>query len=335
MLRLALSLTLMTFATVALADEKQVAFVDNADRAAGPAADVAMSPPADTATERASEDEPKAAPTPTAAKYSVPFQLRSAAPSNTVRVDHVVSPFTTPTSPGLVQVTILSGSYRFTPNAAVFARAGFVNYNPDGTRAANALTNPVIGGLWGDTFHAWRYAVAFAVAPPVGAGGGNSPDPAVASSMKTAHLARFAMDGTLFAVNEFATILGGDVAYVSRGWTVQFEATAAQLFRTRGEAQLPDAGRTNFLSGAHAGYWVLKELCVASELRYQRWLSTPEAVQKDPLNRDNMSAAAGLRTSIEMKPFKVMPGLAYATGLRGQVLAQRFHAIQFDVPFVF
>jgi hypothetical protein len=266
--------------------------------------------------------------------YSLPFQLRSAIPSSSIRVDQVVTPYRSTTEEGVVGVTSLGAAYKVIRTASIAARLALVEHSANGI-GTTSIANPVVSGMWGDGASPFRYALALSVALPLGAGGGNHPSPAIVSANQAAHLARFSMDGSWFSVNDTAVSAGGDLAYVFRGLTLQGEATVTQLFRVRGEQQAPDAYRANFLSGVHLGFWPVERLCIASEVRYQRWISTPAAVERDPFARHNLSIAAGLRTRIGSGSTRFLPGIAYATGLAGKVGNQHLHAVHVDLPVAF
>src|SRR5690606_5383056 len=100
--------------------------------------------------------------------------------------------------------------------------------------------------------------------------------------------ARSAMDNAMFAVNYLTFFPGLGIAYVADGLTVQAEATVLSLHRARGgESAEPDEHRVNFTSGVHVGYFVLESLSLGADLRYQRWLSTPSAVEADEAAADD------------------------------------------------
>jgi hypothetical protein len=90
------------------------------------------------------------------------------------------------------------------------------------------------------------------------------------------------MDNSLFAVNYLTFVPGVDLAYVAYGITIQVEATLFELLRVRGSSVSPDSNVTNFTCGTFVGYYLVPPLSVGTELRYQRLLTTPAAVSKDP-----------------------------------------------------
>ena len=290
-----------------------------------------------------SRDEPSLAPNAEAPKapaapYSLPFQLRPAGPPpDVMRLDTVIAPYGSGTASGTATVSMLTGGLRFGSHFGAFARAGIVNHSTDATPTTQIFTNPVVGGVYGTKLGSdLRLALYFAAALPVGSGGGNTPNKDAQKALGAGNLARSAMDGTMFAVNDLALIPGADLAYTAHGFTVQVEATVGQLLRTRGEAVQKDATRTNFMSGVHVGYFVLPFLSVGVEGRYQRWLTTPAAVEKDASLRDNLTAAGGLRAIIPVRgATKMLPGVSYAMGLRGATGDRDYHVVQVDIPVVF
>ena len=147
------------------------------------------------------------------------------------------------------------------------------------------------------------------------------------------------MDNALFAVNDLTVIPGVGAAWVAHGLTVQVEATVLHLMRVRGEAVQPEASKTNFTSGLHVGYYIVPELSVGAELRYQRWLNPPIAFEKDPTERtlDNLTAAIGPRVHVKAGPLTLRPGIAYARGLDKPLAAAtpNYHLVTFDVPAFF
>jgi len=295
----------------------------------------AAAPPTVDAPAVAPTAEPSKAPS---APYSLPFQLRPAGPPpNVMRLDTVFAPYGSGPTSGTATVTMLTGGIKLNSNFGVFAKVGVVNSSTETTPTTQVFANPVVGGVYGTKIgRDLRLSLYFATAIPVGSGGGNNPDKDTQKALGAGNLARSSMDGASFAVNELALVPGVDLAYAAHGFTVQGEATLGQLLRTRGEDVQKDAARTNFLSGIHVGYFVLPFLSVAVEGRYQRWLTTSAAIDKDPSVRDNLTAASGLRAIIPVRgSMKMLPGVSYAMGFRGPVGDRDYHIIQADIPVVF
>jgi hypothetical protein len=283
---------------------------------------------------------PEAEPPPSSspAPYSVPWQLRPAAAATVVRWDTALAFMEgADGSRGTTVASMLLGSYKL-GQFAPLVRVGLVNHSPPGGGAqGRSLLNPVLGGSYllpmGETM---RLTLFLGLTAPVGTGGGNTPDAAVAAANRAGILARSAMDNAMFAVNDFTVFPGVGFAYVAHGLSLQAEATVLQLTRVRGEDVQVDASRTNFTSGLSAGYFVLPTLSLATELRYQRWLSTPTAVADDPSLRHTLTVAGGARLHLELPqgPW-LRPGLAYARGLNGPMARQKYNILQLDVVAAF
>jgi hypothetical protein len=175
---------------------------------------------------------------------------------------------------------------------------------------------------------------------PVGMGGGDSPDAGALDARKQGPQARAAMDNALFAVNDFTVIPGIDVAFVRSGFTAQAEATVFQLTRVRGSAAQPESSKTNFTCGLHLGWFALDSLSIGAEIRYQRWLNAPIAVDKDPTHasEDNLTFAFGPRFHVPVgEKMWVRPGVSFARAVDKPMAsaAQNYDILQLDVPVVF
>jgi hypothetical protein len=279
--------------------------------------------------------EPVAKPPPT----SLAWQLRPAAAGNVVRSDTSVAAYDDASGSGTTVVSNLLASYKVTPSLAPVVRIAIARNDPGMGESATSMSNPLLGVTWGRPLApAVKLAVFGGLALPLGTGGGNSPDAAMATANRSAMAARSAMDNALFAVNDLTPIIGVDVAYVAGGFTVQAEATVLQLMRVRGDEAQPDSAKTNFTSGVHAGYFPLPWLSIGGELRYQRYLSTPAFVEADPTgaSRDNLSAAIGLRGHVALGNGRwLRPGVAYSRGLDDPMSGRSYDVVQVDVPFVF
>jgi len=144
------------------------------------------------------------------------------------------------------------------------------------------------------------------------------------------------MDNASFAVNDLGFPTGLSLAYVKRDLTVQLDATVIPSARVRGKETQVDTSKVNSTYGVFLGYLVVRELAVGAELRYQRYLSTPAAVERDPSTRDNLTFAIGPRLNIDLTDsVMVRPAITYGRGLRGPVESQSFQVVQLDVPFSF
>lgn len=127
-------------------------------------------------------------------------------------------------------------------------------------------------------------------------------------------------------------------AWVGGGLTVQAEATLLQLMRVRGDALQKESMKTNFTTGLHVGYFVIPELSIGTELRHQRWLNAPIAVDNDTTDatRDSLSIAVGPRAHFKLGDAGwFRPGVAHQRGLDKPLAAStpNYHVVQLDLPF--
>jgi hypothetical protein len=237
-------------------------------------------------------------------------------------------------------------SYKVTPEIAPLVRIGFVKNDapgvvPDGT----SFINPILGAMYARKLGSFKLAGFLATSIPVGAGAGNTPDAGAARANADATKARSGMDNAMFAVNYMTGIAGLGFAYVDHKFTAQVEATLLQLFRVRGDnaASATDATRTNSTVGLHLGAFVIPQLSVGGELRYQRFLSHPTArnaagahVPIPDANMDTVTFAVGPRAHFKLgKSMWVRPGISYARGLDAPLTTTSFNVVQVDVPVVF
>lgn len=267
--------------------------------------------------------------------YSLPWGLRPAQPVNVIRSDTSVAFYNTPEGKGTESVaSFLLLSAKLHPNLSALVRFGMV-----GDAHNAAPTNIAVGMTLGFPLHPnVRIAGFLAMAVPFGAGGGNRGSAELLATERSGILARSAMDNAMFAVNDLVIFPGIDIAYVGHGLTVQAEATVLQLNRVRGEALQKDAYKTNFTTGLHVGYFVIPQISIGAELRYQRWLSTPAAVAADPTDesRDNLTIAVGPRFHLQLaKSTWLRPGISYARGFDNPMAKAEYNVLQIDLPLVF
>lgn len=298
------------------------------------------SPQAEPATTPPAAEAPAPAKAPPA-PYSLPWQLRPAAAGSVVRSDTAVAFYSDAAGNGGSTVaTMLLVAYKVMPNFAPLVRLGLVGNSPPGAaQGGTTLVNPAVGGTYAMKLTPdLRLGLFLGLTIPVGQGGGNDRDPVQAATTASGILARSAMDNAMFAVNDFTVFPGVDLAYVKGGLTIQAEATVLQLTRVRGEAVQADAAKTNFTSGLHVGYFVVPQLSVAGELRYQRWLSTPAAVAADTTGatRDNLTFALGVRGHFRLTDSMwIRPGISYARPIDDPMAARGYNIVQIDVPVAF
>jgi hypothetical protein len=280
--------------------------------------------------------EPRAEP-PAPQPYASPFIGRSVNPGNGARFDMTNAPLTKDGTNGVATAMLVSGSYKITEAAAVGLKLGVDRVGMTGADTKVGFLNPSVSGMY-----AWRLGRSFRLATslttwlPLGSGGGNSGDPDLVTAHKAAALARSAVENATFGVNDFTVGYAVDFAYVDHGVTAQLGAQLTTGFRARGADVQSDAYKVNSTYGLGVGYFLVPELSLGAELRYQRYVSTPSAVEKDPTARQNLSAAGGVRTHFALgKGVWMRPGLSYGHGLVGPIEKNGYHLVQLDVPFSF
>jgi hypothetical protein len=247
---------------------------------------------------------------------------------------------------GFTTATTLLASYKIPGTGeagaglAPLLRFAAVNDSPPSGPGGLAIVNPLVGATYAlNLGGGFRTAFFFGATVPIGMGGGDKPDPGLANSRAKGVFARAGMDNSLFAVNDVAIIPGVGLGYIAHGFTAQVEATLFQLTRVRGDKVQQEATKTNFTSGLHFGYFVTDLLSIGMDVRYQRWLNAPIAVDKDPTSTqvDNLTIALGPRLHLDAGVAKVRPGIAYSRGLDKPMAAStpNYHIVQLDVPVVF
>jgi hypothetical protein len=272
-------------------------------------------------------------------RYSMPWLMRPVAAGNVVRADMAFA-FSNARD---TQPILFLGSVKVRPNLAVIARFGFIHNTPVMGESATAFVNPALGALYavplGKSFKASFFA---GTTIPIGQGGGNEPNAAKrAANLPGGIFGRASVDNALFQINYMTPIVGADVAYVDHDLTLQLEATVLELIRVRGEAVDKDAAKTNLVFALHGGYFLLPQLSVGVELRYQYWASNP-AIEKmnNPDLIDNWTLGFGPRAHIKLNEkmwlrpgVSLTMGLDLPTGFAGTGL--EYKIVQVDVPFFF
>ena len=248
---------------------------------------------------------------------------------------------------GLGVTSLLTASYRIPgtgPQGAGLAplvRVALAADAPPSGSGGAALVNPLLGAAYAVKLDGgFRLNAFLGVTVPVGMGGGDTPEAGALGARSKGPNARAQLDNALFAVNDFTVVPGFGAAWVRDGWTIQLEATLLQLTRVRGEAVQKEASKTNMTTGLHVGYFVLPSMSVGTELRYQRWLNAPLAVERDPTgaSRDTLTFAVGPRFHFEVGSLGwLRPGVSYQRGLDRPIAAAtpNYHIVQIDVPFLF
>jgi hypothetical protein len=299
-------------------------------------------PPVDVASNVKEATPPPAPPPP---PYSLPWQLRPVTAATVVRLDTSFAFYEAPASSkfagetGETVASMLLLSYKVTPELAPMVRMAVVqNSEPGPTlNGAAAFVNPIIGVTYAKKLPGpFRLATFLATTLPVGMGGNKAAATSdIATAVNRGIQARSAMDNAMFAVNYMTGIVGLGGAYVANKLTVQAEATLLQLFRARNEQYAPESTRTNLTTGLHVGYFLASFMSLGAEYRYQRWLSTPNAVKANPAARDTSTIAIGPRFHWKAGTTWLRPGLSYATALDKPVSDSSYHMVQLDVPVVF
>ncbi len=248
---------------------------------------------------------------------------------------------------GLSSASLLTASYRIPgtgPQGAGLAplvRVALAADSPPSGTDGLALVNPLVGAGYAVKLDGgFRLNAFLGLTVPIGMGGGSSPDAGALDARTKGPNTRAQLDNALFSVNDFTVIPGFGAAWVAHDWTIQAEATVLQLTRVRGEAVQREASKTNLTTGLHVGYFLLPSLSIGGELRYQRWLNAPFAVEKDPTgaSRDAMTFAIGPRFHVEVGNVGwLRPGISYQRGLDRPLAAAapNYHIVQIDIPFVF
>jgi opacity protein-like surface antigen len=317
--------------------------------AAPPAAPAAAAPPPEPAAAK-----PKPPP------YSLPWQLRPAVVGNVVRSDTSFAFYKDAAGKekGSTVASMLLATYKITDEFAPLVRVGMVSNSPPSSLMANMqpvdsaanFLNPVIGGTYAiKPAKPLRLAFFLGVTLPIGGGGGDEAKVENKTANAMGIRARSAMDNAMFSVNDFTIFPGVGLAYVSGGFTAQIEATLLQLTRVKGDkknamgvANNPDKSKTNFTMGLHVGYFLTKWLSVGTEIRHQRFLSTPKAVEDDeasmtPLGlRHTTTVAAGPRFHFKLsESIWFRPGVSYAMGIDNPLEKFEYKIWQLDLPLAF
>lgn len=307
-----------------------------------PAAACALSLVAASAAASAIEPAAQAAPPAKPAPYALPFMLRPLTAGNVVRLDTVFA-FAEPRT--TVPVLAL-GSYKVLPELAAIVRLGVIHNAPTpqtpAEQAGTSFINPAIGALYaipiGDAVKA---SLFLATTIPVGTGGGDEPHLPTRKANLAGIFARASMDNALFQVNYLTPIAGAGIGYIANGLTLQAEATLLQLIRVRGAAQDKDAARTNLTAGLHFGFFMVPQLSLGMELRYQLWLSNP-TIEADPDDSklDNWVLGLGPRGHFKLgEKVWVRPAVSFSMGLDRPTgfsgTGQEYKLLQVDVPVAF
>jgi len=249
-----------------------------------------------------------------------PFQLRGVVPKNGVKVDTTIAPYRLNEQRGYETVVLISTQARLSPISVLQLRWGFDD-NRSGAPGASrtGFVNPTIGALFAVPLkHGLRLATSVTMGLPLASGGGNGADPNNVLLQKQGLLARSAMDNTTFALNDVGFPVGVSLAYIGHGLTAQLDTTVIPSVRIKGAASQQDTSKVSSTCGLFFGYQLIAELSLGTELRYQRYLTTPAAVEKDSSTRDNLTVAAGARLhlcAMNLVVETIAPGGETRTGI--------------------
>lgn len=293
-------------------------------------------------TRPTTEAPPKPAP------YSIPWGLRPIVAPTVVRLDTSFARYEDKVaSSGITSATVLTASYRVpgtgpaTAGLAPVLRLAFVADDPPSGTGGTAFVNPLVGAAYALKLEGgFRLNAFLGVTIPIGMGGGRSPDAGPLDARLKGPNARAQLENALFSVNDCTVVPGIGAAWVKHGWTVQVEATVLQLMRVRGESVQREASKTNLTSGLHVGRFIVPSLSVGGELRYQRWLNPPFAVERDSTDasRDTMTFALGPRFHVELGALGwLRPGISYQRAVDKPLAAAapNYHIVQLDIPLLF
>jgi opacity protein-like surface antigen len=287
-------------------------------------------------------------PPPPPPPYSLPWQLRPVTVGNVVRLDTTLAfyenPNLTADASGETVASMLLASYKITPDLAPLIRLGIVQNSEPGPalNRATAFVNPIVGLTYSKKLSGpFRLGTFLGATLPIGMGGGKRPAVSdTATAVRRGIQARSGMDNAMYAVNYMTGIVGLGGAYIANKLTIQAEATLLQLFRVRNETLdgkpfEVDSKRTNLTAGLHVGYFLAPFVSLGAEYRFQRWLSTPDAVDKNPDLRDTQTVAFGPRFHFKLGNTWLRPGISYATAVDKPLKDASYHMVQVDVPAVF
>jgi hypothetical protein len=92
----------------------------------------------------------------------------------------------------------------------------------------------------------------------------------------------------------------------------------------------------------HVGYFIVPMLSLGAEIRHQRWLSTPKAVELDEASatpqgsRDTTTWAVGPRGHFKLSDSVwFRPGVAFAMPLDNPMKKAKYKIVQLDLPIAF
>jgi hypothetical protein len=229
-------------------------------------------------------------------------------------------------------ITILSGSYQWTPAFSTFARVGAVHNTSRDEASATGLANPALGAsLQFDLGEHFKVGGLSGATIPIGSGGGNAPAPAALRAWTNS----VDWGGAMFAVNHVDVFNGVRGAFAYDRLTVALESTLHELIRVRGEATDPiGAAATVTSTMATVSYAVHPKLTLSSALAETRFWNTPPYILESPDSRTDYFFIAGVSTSVKLGALEIDPGLLYARALDLPLSSQKFQVLELDLGFV-
>lgn len=275
-----------------------------------------------------------AGPTPAQkSNYSLPMLMRPAAAPTLVRLDTTVAMQEKVTT----VIPVLTAAYRLSPEFSVFGRAAMVQQSQESGPAPTAMANPFVFAQYVRSLTpAIKLVFMGGTSIPAGAGGGNKPNAVNRATVGAGIYGRQAMDNAMYAVNYLTPTGGLGLAYIRNGWTAQADLTVLQLLRVRGDQVDTDERRTNFTAAAHLGYRATELLTFGVEAHYQRWLSTPAAVEKNGDLREQATVGGNVRFNVPFGEGLLMrPSIGYFMPVDRPMTDSDYRIVQLDFPVLF
>jgi hypothetical protein len=228
-------------------------------------------------------------------------------------------------------MTILGGSYAWTPSLSTFARVGAVYNASSGLQNAVDIANPALGiNMQVEAAQDLVFGAQSGLTVPVGTGGGNTPS---AAELR-AWMNSIDWGGVMFAPNHLDLFVGARAAYTLRRCTFQFESVLNELLRVRGEKADPVGAAVTLTSTtATIAYAVLPQLSLSTALSETRVWNTPTYVTNDPNSRVDYFFIAAATTTLRVKRTDVSWGLLYARALDLPLSGQGFQVTELDLGF--
>jgi hypothetical protein len=298
------------------------------------------SPAAKPAEKDKDKDKDKEEPTikRVVAPYSLPWQLRPVLPMTMARLDNSFAFYGVN---GTTIVNDLSVSYRIIPRIAVLVHIATAGSSPPPATPGGGsfgFVNPLIGaqaGFW--PVKGLKIGAFLGFTLPLGMGGGTDPNQGSVNTNYAAMLARSGFDNPLFMPDYFAIWPGLDVAYVTHGFTAQFEMSLPIMNKVRGP-QTEKLSNVDMTIGLHAGYFIFDWWSAGLDFRYERWLTDSAIVKTDPTGeiRDLATIEPGVRFHVPINENVMFrPGLAMAFGLDQPMAGSNYKILRLDLPFTF